>query len=61
MTHTVALFYHAVRGGTLTYQQHYQAIVEHQTELVAHLRPDGTLTFVNDAFTRYVGQPQTAL
>jgi anti-anti-sigma factor len=44
-----------------TNEEHYQAIVEHQTELVARFRPDGTLTFVNDAFARYFGQPQATL
>lgn len=34
----------------------YRAIVEDQTELIARLRPDGTLTFVNEAVCRYLGQ-----
>ena len=33
----------------------YRAIVQEQTELIARLQPDGTLTFVNDAFCRYFG------
>ncbi|HSB51936.1 MAG TPA: ATP-binding protein [Dissulfurispiraceae bacterium] len=31
----------------------YQSVVEDQTELVCRHLPDGTLTFVNDAFCRY--------
>ena len=31
----------------------YRAIVEDQTELICRFMPDGTLTFVNDAYCRY--------
>lgn len=31
----------------------YRAIVEDQTELICRFRPDGTLTFVNQAYCRY--------
>lgn len=31
----------------------YRAIVEDQTELLCRFKPDGTLTFVNDAYCRY--------
>ncbi len=31
----------------------YRAIVEDQTELVCRFKPDGSLTFVNDAYCRY--------
>jgi PAS domain S-box-containing protein len=34
----------------------YRAIVEDQTELICRHRPDGTLTFVNDAYCRYFGR-----
>ncbi|MFN6488291.1 MULTISPECIES: EAL domain-containing protein, partial [unclassified Nostoc] len=34
----------------------YRAIVEDQTELIARYLPDGTLTFVNQAFAVYFGQ-----
>jgi PAS domain S-box-containing protein len=34
----------------------YRAIVEDQTELVTRFRPDGTLTFVNEAACRYFGK-----
>ncbi|MFH1465665.1 MAG: PAS domain S-box protein [Pseudomonadota bacterium] len=33
----------------------YRGIVEDQTELICRYRPDGTLTFVNDAWCRYFG------
>jgi PAS domain-containing protein len=32
----------------------YRAIVEDQTELICRFKPDGTLTFVNDAYCRYL-------
>lgn len=34
----------------------YRAIVQDQTELVCRWRPDGALTFVNDAYCRYFGK-----
>ncbi|MCL6559231.1 MAG: PAS domain S-box protein, partial [Firmicutes bacterium] len=33
----------------------YRAIVEDQTELICRFLPDGTLTFVNEAYCRYFG------
>ncbi len=39
----------------------YRAIVEDQTELLVRWRPDGTRTFVNDAYCRYYGQPRESL
>jgi PAS domain S-box-containing protein len=39
----------------------YRAIVEDQTELVDRYLPDGTLTFVNDAYCRYFGRKREAL
>lgn len=33
----------------------YRAIVEDQTDLIHRSKPDGTLTFVNDAFCRFYG------
>ena len=35
----------------------YRAIVEDQTELVCRFLPNGTLTFVNQAYCRYFGHP----
>jgi PAS domain S-box-containing protein len=34
----------------------YRAIVEDQTELICRFLPDGTLTFVNEAYCRYFGK-----
>jgi PAS domain S-box-containing protein len=34
----------------------YRAIVEDQTELICRFHPDGTLSFVNEAFCRYFGK-----
>jgi PAS domain S-box-containing protein len=34
-------------------EMRYRAIVEDQTELICRFLPDGTLTFVNDAYCRY--------
>ena len=33
----------------------YRAILEDQTELIVRFKPDGTLTFVNEAYCRYFG------
>jgi PAS domain S-box-containing protein len=33
----------------------YRAIVQDQTELIVRFQPDGTVTFVNDAYCRYFG------
>lgn len=39
----------------------YRAIVEDQTELICRFLPDGRLTFVNEAYCRYFGQPREQL
>ena len=39
----------------------YRAVVEGQTEFILRLRPDGVLTFVNDAYCRYRGLPRDVL
>ena len=36
----------------------YRALVETQTEFILRQRPDGILTFVNEAYSRYVGSPR---
>ncbi|HKT40383.1 MAG TPA: MASE1 domain-containing protein, partial [Ktedonobacterales bacterium] len=36
-------------------QKQYRDLVETQTELICRYRPDGTLTFVNEAYCRYFG------
>jgi PAS domain S-box-containing protein len=42
-------------------QKRYRAIVEDQTELITRFQPDGTLTFVNEAYCRYFGRSQSEL
>ena len=39
----------------------YRAVVEQQTELIARLLPEGTLSFVNDAFCVLLGRSQEDL
>jgi PAS domain S-box-containing protein len=36
-------------------EERYRGVVEDQTELICRFAPDGTLTFVNDAYCRYFG------
>lgn len=43
---------HALRES----EARYRAVVEDQTDLICRFRPDGTLTFVNDAYCRYFGK-----
>ncbi|WP_421657725.1 sensor histidine kinase [Leptothermofonsia sp. ETS-13] len=39
----------------------YRAVVEDQTEMICGFLPDGTLTFVNQAYCRYFGRTQEEL
>ena len=39
----------------------YRAIVEDQTELICRFRPDGAISFVNEAFCRYFGKSREEL
>ena len=39
----------------------YRAIVEDQTELICRFLPDGTLSFVNEAYCRYFGKKRQEL
>lgn len=39
----------------------YRAIIEDQTDLICRSLPDGTLTFVNEAYCRYFNRPREAL
>jgi len=39
----------------------YRSIVEDQTELICRYRPDGRLTFVNEAYVRYFGKTRDEL
>lgn len=42
-------------------EQRYRGIVEDQTELICRFVPEGYLTFVNEAYCQYFGQPREAL
>ncbi len=42
-------------------EERYRAIVEDQTEFIVRCLPDGKLTFVNEAYCRYSGQPHEKL
>lgn len=42
-------------------EDRYRAIVEDQTELICRFLPDGTLTFVNEAYARNFGKPPEAI
>ena len=42
-------------------ERRYRAIVEDQAELICRYEPDGTLTFVNDAYCRYFGMERQEL
>lgn len=42
-------------------EQRYRAIVEDQTELICRFLPDGTLTFVNEAYSRSFGKSRQEL
>ncbi len=37
-------------------EKRYKAVVEDQTEFINRYRSDGTFTFVNDAYCRYLGR-----
>ena len=42
-------------------ERRYRAIIEDQTELICRYLPDGTITFVNEAFCRYYEQSRETL
>jgi PAS domain S-box-containing protein len=42
-------------------QEQYRDLVETQTDLICRYRPDGTLTFVNEAYCRYFGAKREQL
>ncbi len=44
-----------------TSEERYRAIVEDQTELICRFRPDGTISFVNNACCRYFGKQREHL
>jgi PAS domain S-box-containing protein len=48
-------------AGEGTSEGRYRAIVEEQPEMVCRFRPDGTMTFANEAYARYFGRPPEEL
>jgi PAS domain S-box-containing protein len=38
-------------------EERYRSVVEDQTEVIVRCRPDGTYTFVNEAYCRLLGKP----
>jgi PAS domain S-box-containing protein len=38
-------------------EERYRAVIESQNEFVTRFLPDGTYTFVNEAYCRYIGKP----
>ncbi|MBN1564269.1 MAG: PAS domain S-box protein, partial [Anaerolineae bacterium] len=44
-----------------TSEARYRGVVETQTEFVVRCKPDGTRTFINDAYCRYFNQPREQL
>ena len=42
-------------------EERYRNVVETQTELICRFLPDTTLTFVNEAYCKYFGQPAAEL
>jgi PAS domain S-box-containing protein len=63
----VVAIYHDVTARQLfedalrTSERRYRAIVEDQTELIIRSAPDGSLTFVNDAYCRYYDETRENL
>jgi len=41
--------------------ERYKSVIQDQTEFIVRWLPDGTRTFVNDAYARYFGQPPADL
>ena len=48
--------HHKTEEALVNSEQLYRAIVEDQTEFICRFRPDGTISFVNEAFCRYFGK-----
>lgn len=42
-------------------EQRYQTLLESKSEIVSRWRPDQTITYVNDAYCRYLGLPAEAI
>lgn len=52
---------HESRERLTASEARYRAIVEDQTDLICRMLPDGTLTFVNNAFCEYYAHPTEQL
>lgn len=52
----IALYKHRIEAKLKKSENRYKAIVEDQTELIIRAKPDGTITFVNQAFSRFFGR-----
>lgn len=61
ITIEMALRIHSLTRALERSEARYRAIVEDQSELICRFLPDGTLTFVNEAFCRYFGQSRSEL
>ena len=48
--------HHKTEEALVNSEQLYRAIVEDQTEFICRFHPDGTLSFVNEAFCRFFGK-----
>jgi PAS domain S-box-containing protein len=48
--------HHKTEEALVKSEEIYRAIVEDQTEIICRFRPDGTISFVNEAFCRYFGK-----
>jgi PAS domain S-box-containing protein len=53
--------HHKTEEALVNSEQLYRAIVEDQTEFICRFHPDGTLSFVNDAFCRFFGKTREEL
>ena len=53
--------HHKTEEALVKSERLYRAIVEDQTELICRFHPDGTLSFVNDAFCRFFGKTREEL
>jgi len=61
ITIEMALRIHSLTRALERSEARYRAIVEDQSELICRFLPDGTLTFVNEAFCRYFGHSRAEL
>ena len=53
--------HHKTEEALVNSEQLYRAIVEDQTEFICRFRPDGALSFVNEAFCRFFGKKREEL